>query len=209
LTNYYENYKVGVPEGESGKWKVSRFTIDESSIGRFYFAFHGRPVPVGDYTRLTVDGEVMMSDTPAEIKDSLSFIYAARGNCLINGLGLGVVLKAVASKPEVTHIDVVEKEQDVINLVWPTYQGNPKITLYHDDALSIRWPGDKTWDYAWHDIWMFISADNMPEITRLKRKYSGKVSKQMTWCEQEVRSAARQERKEEQMYSYFRMARQA
>ena len=185
----FEQYRVGVPEGKSGDWKVSKFTISKGDIGTISYALHGRPIPPGTYTRLTREGtwEPMMSDTPSEIGDHLEFIHIARGNCLINGLGLGVVLKAILAKPEVTHVDVVESEQDVINLVWPTYQDGDKVTLYHADAFTIEWPKGKYWDCAWHDIWSSICTDNLPEITKLKRKYARKVTWQRAWVEDLLR----------------------
>ncbi len=192
MDNYYEKYKVSVPEGTSGKWAVERFTIAEHDIGALYYALHGRPIPPGTYTRL-MPGP-MMSDTPEEIKDNLDFIYKATGDCLINGLGLGVVLKALLVKPEVTHIDVVEIEQDIINLVWPTYQDGNRITLHHNDAFTIQWPKDKCWDCAWHDIWPNICTDNLVEIAKLKHKYARKVTCQKAWAEDLLRAYRRQGR---------------
>ncbi len=192
----FGQYKVNVPEGKSGDWKVEKFTVTENDIGRIHYALHGRPVPPGIYTRLKREGDwdPMMSDTPAEIEDHLDFIYRAKGQCLINGLGLGVVLKALLDTPQVTHIDVVEIEQDVINLVWPTYKDGDKITLYHADAFAIQWPKGKTWDCAWHDIWASLCTDNLPEVAKLKHKYAHKVKYQSAWVEDLLRDYRRQGR---------------
>ena len=194
--NYLEEYKVNVPEGKSGIWYVEKFEVKEDSIGRISYMLHGRDVPPGIYTRLcrekSFDNPVM-SDTPSEIGDHLHFIHTAHGNCLINGLGLGVVVNALLHKPEVTHIDVVEIEQDVINLVWPAYN-NGKTTLYHADALTTQWPKDQKWDCAWHDIWPSMCTDNLPEIAKLKHKYARRVKYQAAWAEDELRYRHRQER---------------
>lgn len=184
------DYKVNVPEGKSGKWEVSKFTVPKNDIRAISYALHGRPVPAGTYTRLTVEGALdgpIMSDTPAEVRDHLYFIHKATGRCLLNGLGLGVVLKAILAKPEITHVDVVELEKDVINLVWPTYQDGDRVTLHHADAYTIEWPKGTRWDCAWHDIWPSLCTDNLPEIAQLKRKYGHKVSYQAAWVEEELR----------------------
>ena len=193
MRNQRPQYKVDVPPGVSGEWKVEKFTVAENDIGRIRYALHGRPVPPGTYTRLKKEGawDPMMSDTPAEIGDHLDFVYRAKGRCLLNGLGLGVVLKAILAKPEVTHVDVVEIEQDVINLVWPTYKEGNKVTLYHADALTIEWPKGTTWDCAWHDIWPSICTDNLPEVTKLKRKYARRVAYQAAWAEELLRDYRR------------------
>lgn len=193
MVNYFEQYKVIIPEGESGDWKITKFTVSEHDIRGMSYALNGRPVPAGTYTRLVKNGawDPMMSDTPAEIGDHLDFIHRATGNCLLNGLGLGVVLKAILAKSEVTHVDVIEIEQDVINLVYPTYQDENRVTLHHADAFEIQWPKDKYWDCAWHDIWPSICTDNLLEIARLKHKYAHKVKYQAAWLEDLLRSYRR------------------
>jgi len=198
MSNYFDKYKVNVPEGTSGKWKVERFTVPEHDVQALMYALNGgRPIPPGTYTRLIREKafDPMMSDTPAEVQDHLEFIGIARGRCLLNGLGLGMVLKAIAAKPEVTHIDVVEKERDVINLVWPTYQDGDRITLHHADAYTIEWPQGTTWDCAWHDIWGELCTDNLSEIAKLKRKYARKVGWQKAWVEDWLRSEKRREQR--------------
>jgi len=196
MKNYYEKYKVAVPTGESGDWVVDNFTIEEHDIKALSYALHGRPIPPGTYTRLMRKGafDPMMSDTPAEIRDHLGFIYEARGRCLLNGLGLGVVLKAILEKPEVTHVDVVELEQDVINLVWPTYKDGSRVTLYHADAFTIQWPKETRWDCAWHDIRESLCTDNLLGVAKLKRKYGHKVQWQAAWAEDLLRYYRRQGR---------------
>lgn len=189
----FEDYRVNVPCGESGDWKVSQFTVGDHDMKAVSYALHGRPVPPGTYTRLLRKGayEPVMSDTPAEVSDHLGFIYRATGRCLVNGLGLGVVLKAILKKPDVTHVDVVELEQDVINLVWPTYKDHDRVTLHHADAYTIQWPKGTQWDYAWHDIWPDISTDNLPGIAKLKHKYAHAVKWQGAWVEGLIRDYRR------------------
>lgn len=189
----FSQYKVDVPEGKSGDWEVSKFIVAENDVRGVSYALHGRPVPPGMYTRLTRKGafDPMMSDTPAEIRDHLGFIHRATGRCLLNGLGLGVVLKAILAKPEVTHVDVIEIEQDIINLVWNTYKDRGRVALYHADAYTIQWHKDARWDCAWHDIWSSLCTDNLPEIAKLKHKYAHRVLYQKAWVEDLLRSYRR------------------
>lgn len=197
MTNSLEQYKVNVPEGQRGEWRIERFEVKEDDSRHFNTLFsEGRYIAPGIYTRLCRDhsfDDPIMSDTPAEIKDHLPFIHKASGYCLLNGLGLGVVLKAILAKPEVTHVDVVEIDQDVINLVWPTYQ-NSKATLFCADAYTIQWPKDKRWDCIWHDIWPNICTDNLEGIAKLKHKYAHKTKYQAAWVEDLLRYYKRQGR---------------
>ena len=190
--NYLEQYKVNVPEGKSGNWSVEKFEVKENDPGRLYYMLHGRDVPAGTYTRLSHNNTVIMSDTPCEIRDHLGFIHRAKGRCLVNGLGLGVVAKALLENPEVTHIDVVEIEQDVINLVWPTYYTNAKIKIHYGDAFTFIWPNGTSWDCIWHDIWPTLCTDNLEEVTKLKRKYARRTNWQAAWAEELLRYYKRQ-----------------
>ncbi len=55
---------------------------------------------------------------------------------LINGLGLGMVLHAILQKDDVTHVTVIEKEQDVINLVAASFATDLRVEI-NADAMSI------------------------------------------------------------------------
>src|SRR5258708_655534 len=124
----WKDYKVNVPEGKSGVWQVEKFTVsaEDEKLERLRamisFSSRGRFVPAGTYTALKRNGEIIMSDTPDEIRDHYDAIYEAKGHVLINGLGLGVYLQAVLNKPEVEHVTVIELSDDVLKLVAPHYQ---------------------------------------------------------------------------------------
>ena len=83
--------KVSVPEGESGDCKVERFTISKEAASMSLFRYGGERAPrPGTYTRLIVNGHLMMSDTDAEMRDHWEPIRRANGHILINGLGIGM-----------------------------------------------------------------------------------------------------------------------
>jgi hypothetical protein len=186
-------YKVSVPEGRRGKWAVERFVVPEHSIKGMRCALEGRPIPAGEYTALRDGGTfgTVMSDTPAEVRDIMPCVAAAKGRVLINGLGLGVLLNAVLAKASVSHVDVVEVEPDVAALVWPTYAGDLRAHLHIADAFEIKWPARAKWDVAWHDIWGGICSDNVQQMARLKKKYARRVRWQGCWCEREARRLVR------------------
>lgn len=75
---------------------------------------------------------------------------------LVAGLGLGIVVHQLAKNPAVTHIDVVDRELDVIRLVQPLLPPDPRIHVHHDDFY--KWmeraaqgdyaPDTMIWDLA-------------------------------------------------------------
>jgi len=111
-----------IPDAISGDWSIQSITVKERELSQMISYFKtGRGVPAGDYKKLVRSGTVVMSNTPDEIRDFLHFTRHAKGKILINGLGLGCVVKVLLDNPEVTNITVIEKSQDVINLVSPYF----------------------------------------------------------------------------------------
>lgn len=194
---WWEEYKVALPEMENEGWAIQHFEVKETSWKRTYYALQGRPVYPGNYTRLIRKsggaGDLVMSDTPAEIRDHLEIIHAARGRVLIHGLGLGMCLGAVLKNAEVTHVDVVELSQDLIDLVGPHYQ-DPRVTIHQGDALTFKFPAGTRWNVVWHDIWDTICADNWEDMKKLRRRYGHRCDWQECWAGHHVQRLVREER---------------
>lgn len=179
--------KVTVPEGKSGDWEVTIFEVTESQSRMSLLRDGRRCVYPGKYTKLTHFGDIVMSDTNAEMRDHYKPVAMANGNILINGLGLGVVLLNCLIKGSVSHATVVEKSKDVIDLVALHYIemfGN-KLTIINDDALTWKAPVGEVYGMVWHDIWPCICADNLEEMKKLHRKYGRRCDWQGSWCRAE------------------------
>ncbi len=190
--SWAEYWKVDsfIPEGQSGNVKVGKFEVSErdASFGQIRAFRDGRGVPAGSYTRLMINGVLVMSDTLDERRDHSVMIDQAQDQCLINGLGLGCVLRCClenrwAGVPCVNHITVVEKNEDVIKLVAPSFQSvyGDRVEIIHDDALTYRPPKGVRYDAVWHDIWTDISTDNLPTMQTLHRRYGSRCDWQGSW----------------------------
>ena len=180
--------KIEIPNKQSGPWKTETLTAtkEHERIGllRAMFSESGRYVPAGTYKRLTRDNDVIMSSTPDEVRDHLFFVSKAHGDVLINGLGLGLALKMILDKkehgPVVKTVTVIEKSEDVIKLVAPTYLKDKRVTIIQADAFTYK--PKQRFNVVWHDIWDAISVANLPEMHRLHRKYGSKCDWQGSWC---------------------------
>lgn len=185
-----------VPEGVSGDWKVSHFTVKDSKEEQFWsMVKYGDRAPYpGDYVRLSFQGGTIMSNTTAEVRDHYPFIHRATGHVLIHGLGLGMCVEAVMHKEEVLSITVIELSEDVIKLVAPTYQ-HPKVQIIQADALKFK--PTRKYDVVWHDIWPSINSDNLEEMKKLHRRYGRFARWQGSWarniCEREYREERERE----------------
>jgi len=182
---------VPVPDGKSGDWEVSTFTVNDEDIRlhnmrcMFSPGQGGREMIPGTYKKLTRNGRLIMSNTQAEIGDHLSFIYKAKGDVLINGLGLGVCIFGImernkTKKEKVTSITVVERSEDVINLVGPYLPS--EVAIVQADAFEFKPPKGKKYGAVWHDIWDDICADNLDDMHTLHRRYGKRTNWQGSWC---------------------------
>jgi spermidine synthase len=173
---------VTLPEMQKGEWRIEKFKVDRPD---FHSMLRGRDVPLGGtFTRVIRGRTLVMSDTPAEQRDHYSAVRKATGSCLLNGLGIGMVLKNILLKDNVTDVTIVEISQDLIDLVSPYYQDN-RVTFVCCDAFDYKPPKGKRYNMVWHDIWDYICADNLPEMTKLHRKYGRRTDWQGSWCKYE------------------------
>ncbi|EGH2839229.1 hypothetical protein J6187_003805 [Salmonella enterica] len=186
--------ELPVKDGKSGIWTLDSFVITPSKAQTLklraeYLKDQDEYIPPGVYRRLSCDNEVVMSNTPMEIRTCEGFIDRATGRVLINGLGLGMVLHAVLQKPDVTHVTVIEKSQDVINLVAEAFAHDPRVEIIHADALEYCPPADVTYKVCWHDIWPDFSISNLDEMEALERKYLHLCDWQDSWGKEQCEAA--------------------
>lgn len=202
---------VTVPDGQRGPWRINSFTLTEDDVmlANLRYIRDGNAYmrcPPGDYRRLThKDRGVIMSNTPMEINTAREAIRDATGHVLVNGLGLGVVVEAMLHKPEVQSIIVVEIDEDVVKLVWPHICKVAKLTgkkvgIAVADAERFVLHDLIQLDYVWHDIWDQIDDDNLPQMTRLVRKYQRRAGKQGVWSREQARKLREQMRRDDRRW---------
>lgn len=173
--------------GNIGSAKIEVFEVTpaeaERSASRALFRGRDAYVPAGVYCRLFVNGQLMMSDTPMEQRTNRDFVRKARGDVLIAGLGLGMVLVPVLANPEVTSVTVIEKSADVIALVVDKLKalpGGEKLTVIEADIYEWQPPKGQTWDVLYFDIWGDFSGNDLQHMTRLHRRF-GKRRRKEGW----------------------------
>jgi predicted membrane-bound spermidine synthase len=159
----------------------------------------------GKYVRLFVGGSLMMSNTGMEKRTNLRIRKYAVGNVLIAGLGLGCILEEVLNNPNVKSVTVIEKYQDVIDLIAFHYQ-NEKLTIICADIFDWKPEKGQVFDTIYFDIWPDICTSNLVEIKKLHmrgRFWKNKNNPDAwmdSWMYKDLQSIKRREDKENWRY---------
>jgi hypothetical protein len=213
--SHTDRMTVDLPDSSVGRYHIRHFTVKPGSVQGMRFAMQGRPIYPGTYTKLVVGKDpddpwstarLWMSDTPAEKRDHvpavamIDFLKAKR--VIINGLGLGMVLKAALSFDHVEHVDVVEISEEVIKLVGPHYTDDPRVNIIQADAYeqAKAWPTGTRWDVGWSDIWMDMDTDDLAGHARLNRSYGQRCQWHECWVHDLLVARRRAEREEERRW---------
>ena len=156
--------KVNIPEGVSGDFSIDKVKTDN---------YCGSPEPLDTYTVLHNDHHNIMQDTTREYREHEQFLKDAHGNVFVGGLGLGMINQSLMENPNVLGITIIEKYQEVIDLVWPYCPKNEKIRLVHADIYE--WEPDSNWDIGWFDSW--CGENFHPEYQKLMNEKYGSFCK--------------------------------
>ena len=158
-------------------------------------------VTAGQYVKLSVNNILMMSDTDMEKRTNYEFISNAKGDVMIAGLGIGLILHNLENKVktgEVKSITVYEKYQDVIDLITPYYKHLP-ITVKCEDILNYLPPKEETYDTIYFDIWPTIDTDNLKDIRVLHNRWKFH-KRQDGWMDSWVKQKLQNMKREENRY---------
>lgn len=164
----YKNMTELLEERDVNNWKLQKFEIKPGDIRAM---FDG--IAPGKYIRLLHDDECVMSDTNMEKRTNSEFCINAHGDIIIGGLGIGMIVMAVQDKPEVHSITVIEKNEEVIEMIASQLNFNDKVNIICDDVFS--WKPDRgvKYDMVYMDIWNYINSEiYKEEMQPLKRKYA-------------------------------------
>ncbi|MCK9544357.1 MAG: hypothetical protein M0R03_20245 [Novosphingobium sp.] len=126
------------------------------------------------YTYLCNKDIYMMSDTNTEIFSNLEFLWKAKGDILIGGLGLGIMPLILSKMEGVKSVTIIEKEQDVIDLVWKQLRCSRHIDLVRGDVFT--YDTDRKFDVVYMDIWADLNQDTDSEAIVLEEKYKNYLS---------------------------------
>jgi len=158
-------------------WETIYGGIPAQRIGRFEIVKDNRNTSLVEHSDSLI---IWMSMDENEWHLYKKLHELAYGKVLIAGLGLGFDLLNVASKNSVDEIIVVEKQQEVIDLVWP-YISHRKAALVHQDILEYLQNIDENFDIIYFDIFPGGSnsfpeqIDKLCEAAKIRLKSKGQI----------------------------------
>lgn len=153
--------------------------------GPGYFLGH-RETPFKFYG-LSRGDAAWMSLFPMEIESQWPHLQAASGHTLIGGLGMALMAYAVAMKPEVTKVTVVELDPEVAKLApefagidtWPS---RDKVTIVNQNLLTYK--PDTPVDFLYVDIWRGYRQD--PKIADMQAIHANVPAPRVGYWGQEL-----------------------
>lgn len=152
---------------ENGDFRLEHFEVRNGDIQAILSG-----VNPGNYVRLMHRGEVVMSDTYMEKRTNISFCANAYGDVLIGGLGIGMIIMAIQDDEGVKSITVLEKHQEVIDMITAQLPFNDKVKIICADVFKWKPEKGQKFDCIYMDIWNYVNSDTYQyEMKPLKRKY--------------------------------------
>lgn len=209
MTTFTPMHKVLKP-GTVGAARLETFTVSKEQSQRTAFGIFSQGadafVAQGTYCRLYVGRELVMSDTQMERRSNYAVVHQARGDVFIAGLGLGMILVPILAKEEVESVLVVERSQDVIELVAPQIRrvpGGRKLNVVQGDVFDWKPADGQKFDTLYFDIWSLISEDNLSQMARLHQKFKGR-KKADAWMESWKRDELKWKRQQSNRQEFYR-----
>lgn len=190
---------IAVPEQTQGEFEIRHRTIPRGeplNLTTFRTALFGQRGGTLRYQKPTVwhelreRGGIWMTDLPIEQKQHDDLLRPFRGSVLVGGLGLGYAVTALARKRLVREIVVVERSQEVIDLVWPYTRHHGKARVVCEDLFVYldRLDAHTPFHWGFYDIWQGDGETTFHEtVVPLLQKSRGKVIHIQCWNEDVMR----------------------
>ena len=153
-----------IPEGKAGDWEIVKKV---EPAGKKFHTSNTRTEIMGGQKVITVswphpttwhylkeNGAVWMSDLPIEHAQMKAALKDMKGHVLVGGLGLGLAVSLLAKQKGIKAITVVEKSQEVIQLVSGHIPVKYPFTVIHQDLFYfLKQYQGPMFDGAFYDIW--------------------------------------------------------
>jgi spermidine synthase len=161
-------------------WHVKRFEKygESLTIGKEYVVLYDKS-----------QSKVMMTNNEFEMITNQKFIDNAKGDVIIFGLGIGLIIYPLLQDDNIKSITIVEVDKDLIDETFPILlkaDTKSKLKVVNSDAFQYQ--DDKKYDTIYFDIWAIINEQAFSEMKVLSNKFSSNLNKGgwiESWCSEE------------------------
>ena len=141
-------------------------------------------------TKINDTVQCIMSSNLFERLTNQNFINSARGDVIVFGLGLGLILFPLLEDSEITSITVIDNSIDIIDTIGPIikkYDVNDKLTIIQGDVFTYYQQLNETqFDIMYFDYWNIVDRTIQTDMETLKELYKNSIKETgqiMYWCE--------------------------
>lgn len=133
--------------------------------------------------------KVMMSNNEFEMITNQKFIDNAKGDVIIFGLGIGLIIYPLLQDDDIKSITIVEVDKDLIDETFPILlkaDVKSKLKVINTDAFQYQ--DNKKYDTIYFDIWALINEQAFSEMKILSDKFSNNLNDGGwidSWCSEE------------------------
>ena len=160
--NYIISKRVLTGEDiESWKGNIGEIHKDKVQIGKEYLFLSHKGLQ-----------KTMMSNHESETITNQKFIDSGKGDILIFGLGLGLIVFPLLKEIGINRITIVELDKGLIDMVSPIIRFQDplrKVKIINGDCFS--WETQERFDTIYFDIWETIDEKAYSEMGILEKRY--------------------------------------
>ncbi len=133
--------------------------------------------------------KTMMSSHEFEMITNQKFLDNAKGDVLIFGLGLGLVIHPLLEDDNVKSITIVEIDSELIDEVFPiiiSKDNKCKVNIIFENAFDFK--TENKYDTIYFDIWSVIDKSAFIEMKELSNKFRNNLNDggwMDSWCSEE------------------------
>lgn len=133
--------------------------------------------------------KTMMSNHEFETLTNQKFLDNAKGDILIFGLGIGLIIFPLLTDNDIKSITIVEIDDGLIDEVFPIIIKNDlesKVSVILSNAFDFE--TDKMFDTIYFDIWSVIDQQSFLEMKILSEKFTKNLKPggwMDSWCSEE------------------------
>jgi spermidine synthase len=199
MRNYIELTDIFPDRIEMDRYIVDKFTLTDYQLEEIKNQWHpkrfekyGDSLIVGKEYVILYDksqSKVMMTNNEFEMITNQKFIDNAKGDVIIFGLGIGLILYPLLQDDGIKSITIIEVDKDLIDETFPIILNSDtksKLSIINCDAF--QYEDDKKYDTIYFDIWPLINEEAFKEMKVLSERFSKNLNEggwMDSWCSEE------------------------